>query len=79
MRREEAGGETEVDVSGTSSVVCPQWSPDLSRITGQEDCLLLNVYVPGNIRLLELELELEVLNNIFTFETGSWRRRKWPP
>ena len=49
--REEAGGETEVDVSGTSSVVCPQWSPDLSRLTGQEDCLLLNVYVPGNITL----------------------------
>ena len=50
--REEAGGETELDVSGTSTVVCPQWSPDLSEVLGQEDCLLLNVYVPGNIRLV---------------------------
>ena len=52
VMREEAGGETELDVSGTSTVVCPQWSPDLSEVLGQEDCLLLNVYVPGNIRLV---------------------------
>ena len=50
VRRAEAGGETELDVSGTSSVVCPQWSADFSRVLGQEDCLLLNVYVPGDIR-----------------------------
>ena len=52
VMREEAGGETELDVSGTSTVVCPQWSPDLSEVLGQKDCLLLNVYVPGNIRLV---------------------------
>ena len=50
VRRAEAGVETELDVSGTSSVVCPQWSGDLSRVLGQEDCLLLNVYVPGGSR-----------------------------
>ena len=45
--RWEAGGEAELDVSGTSEVVCPQWNADLTRLLGQEDCLLLNVYVPG--------------------------------
>ena len=52
VRRAEAGVETELDVSGTSSVVCPQWSGDLSRVLGQEDCLLLNVYVPGGSSLV---------------------------
>ena len=46
--RREAGLETELDVSGISEVVCPQWGADMTTILGQEDCLLLNVYVPGN-------------------------------
>lgn len=48
VRRE--AGEAELDVSGVSEVVCPQWSGDLTQVVGEEDCLLLNVYVPGEVR-----------------------------
>ena len=34
-----------IDVSKESKVICPQM--DNNVIIGQEDCLLLNVYVPG--------------------------------
>ena len=40
-------GETVVDVSGESRVTCAQWNSDYTALAGQEDCLLLNVYVPG--------------------------------
>ena len=40
-------GEAVFDVSGESEVVCTQWSDDYFVVVGQEDCLLLNVYVPG--------------------------------
>ena len=52
--RREAGLEAELDVSGISEVVCPQWGADLTSILGQEDCLLLNVYVPGIKHLTRL-------------------------
>ena len=39
-------GEVVIDVSGESRVVCSQWS-DPFTVQGQEDCLMLNVYVPG--------------------------------
>ena len=48
VRRE--AGEAELDVSGVSEVVCTQWSGDLTQVVGEEDCLLLNVYVPGEVR-----------------------------
>ena len=35
------------DVSGESGVKCLQWNMDFSEVVGQEDCLLLNVYVPS--------------------------------
>ena len=34
-----------IDVSKESKVICPQM--DNNVVIGQEDCLLLNVYVPG--------------------------------
>ena len=40
-------GEAVFDVSGESEVICTQWSEDYTTVVGQEDCLLLNVYVPG--------------------------------
>ena len=48
------GGEAVFDVSGVSGVMCTQWSPQYSSLIGQEDCLLLNVYVPGLALLLQL-------------------------
>ena len=44
-------GEAVFDVSGVSEVKCTQWSEDYTHLLGQEDCLLLNVYVPGQVRL----------------------------
>ena len=35
-----------VDASEISSVKCPQHSDDFLSMIGQEDCLLINVYVP---------------------------------
>ena len=43
-------GEAVFDVSGVSEVKCTQWSDDYTDLVGQEDCLLLNVYVPGKGR-----------------------------
>ena len=40
-------GEAVFDVSGESEVICSQWSEGYTTVVGQEDCLLLNVYVPG--------------------------------
>ena len=34
-----------IDASKESKVICPQM--DNNAVIGQEDCLLLNVYVPG--------------------------------
>ena len=39
-------GEAVFDVSGESEVMCTQWNNDYTAMVGQEDCLLLNVYVP---------------------------------
>ena len=39
--------DEEEDVSGTSKVKCRQFSFIEEEMIGQEDCLLLNVYVPG--------------------------------
>ena len=39
-------GEILFDVSGESKVMCSQWNNDYTAMVGQEDCLLLNVYVP---------------------------------
>ena len=40
---EEAG--VTVDVSGVSEIMCPQYA-GVTETTGQEDCLMLNIYVP---------------------------------
>ena len=40
---EEAGAT--VDVSGVSEIMCPQYA-GVTETTGQEDCLMLNIYVP---------------------------------
>ena len=37
--------EVTVDVSGVSEVMCPQYS-EFTNNAGQEDCLMLNIYVP---------------------------------
>ena len=37
------------DVSGTSDIKCMQFSWDGENVEGTEDCLFLNVYVPGGI------------------------------
>ena len=42
-------GDAVFDVSGESEVMCTQWSDDYTAMVGQEDCLLLNVYVPANV------------------------------
>ena len=42
-------GEAVFDVSGESEVVCTQWNDDYTAMVGQEDCLLLNVYVPATV------------------------------
>ena len=42
-------GEEVFDVSGLSEVVCTQWNDDFTHLVGQEDCLLLNVYVPADV------------------------------
>ena len=39
--------ESLYDVSGTSDIKCKQFSWDGEGIVGTEDCLFLNVYVPG--------------------------------
>jgi len=39
-------GEALFDVSKESSVVCPQLAMVSGELKGQEDCLLLNIYVP---------------------------------
>ena len=40
-------GEIVFDVSGESRVMCAQWNADYTGLMGEEDCLMLNVYVPG--------------------------------
>ena len=42
-------GEILFDVSGESEVMCTQWNDYYTAMVGQEDCLLLNVYVPANV------------------------------
>ena len=42
-------GEAVFDVSGESEVMCTQWNDDYTAMVGQEDCLLLNVYVPADV------------------------------
>ena len=39
--------ETVYDVTGDSDIKCKQFGWDGLSITGTEDCLFLNVYVPG--------------------------------
>ena len=38
--------QTNVDVSRESKIQCPQFNFITKEIDGQEDCLLLNIYVP---------------------------------
>ena len=49
-----------LDVSSTSSIICPQLSGlIIEHLEGQEDCLFLNIYVPQ--KALENELKLPVM------------------
>ena len=41
-------------MSGLSEVVCTQWVSD-GVVGGSEDCLLLNVYVPGGSGSYQVE------------------------
>ena len=41
--------ESLYDVTGTSEIKCKQFSWDGEGIVGTEDCLFLNVYVPGEL------------------------------
>ena len=43
------------DVSGTSDIKCMQFSWDGANVEGTEDCLFLNVYVPGRLIVLLLQ------------------------
>jgi hypothetical protein len=47
--------EEELDVSGTATVKCSQYGymtdGDRPVVSGSEDCLYLNVYVPGSAAL----------------------------
>ena len=38
-----------IDVSKESKVMCPQVVSEMYDIAGQEDCLVLNVYVPESV------------------------------
>ena len=53
--------EEEEDVSGTSTVKCRQFSFIEEEMIGQEDCLLLNVYVPGE----DLVSDVKFVKNSF--------------
>jgi hypothetical protein len=48
-----------IDVSKESKVICPQLDKDVN--IGQEDCLLLNVYVPGFVYNNPLSSEVPVM------------------
>ena len=48
-----------IDVSKESKVICPQM--DNNVVIGQEDCLLLNVYVPRNVYKDSSSLEVPVM------------------
>ena len=45
--------ESLYDVTGTSDIKCKQFSWDGEGIVGTEDCLFLNVYVPGQLELVK--------------------------
>ena len=49
------------DVSGNSKVKCPQFDFLTKSFTGQEDCLILNVYVPEKAFSSKLDMKLPVM------------------
>ena len=54
--------ESLYDVTGRSEIKCKQFSWDGAGIIGTEDCLFLNVYVPGQSKAyIYLYFEFRVL------------------
>ena len=71
--------EVNVDVSGESEVMCTQWNDDYTDMVGQEDCLLLNVYVPLHVIADQEHVPVMVWIHGGAFVSGSGTYRDFGP